>query len=59
MTVEAALRRKGLEYERVVLTAGPHVEEMQRIYGEGRSTVPGLLIDGEPLHGSRPILARL
>ncbi len=59
MTVEAALRRKGLEYERIALTPGPHVEEMQRIYGEGHSTVPGLLIDGEPLHGSRPILARL
>lgn len=59
MTVEAALRRKGLAYERIALTPGPHVEEMQRIYGEGHSTVPGLLIDGEPLHGSRPILARL
>lgn len=59
MTVEAALRRKGLAYERIVLTPGPHVEEMQRIYGEGHSTVPGLLIDSEPVHGSRPILARL
>ncbi len=59
MTVEAALRRKGLEYERVALSPGAHVDEMQRIYGEGRSTVPGLLIDGEPVHGSRPILARL
>jgi len=59
MAVEAALRRKGLEYERVELTAGPHVQEMQRLYGEGRSTVPGLLIDGEAVHGSRPIFARL
>jgi glutathione S-transferase len=59
MTVEAALRYKGLEYERTELTAGKHVEEMQAIYGEGRSTVPGLLIDGEPVHGSRRILARL
>jgi glutathione S-transferase len=59
MAVEAALRRKGLEYERVELTAGPHVEEMQRLYGEGRSTVPGLLVDGQPVHGSRPIFARL
>ena len=59
MTVEAALRRKGLEYERVVLTPGKHTDEMQQIYGEGRSTVPGLMIDGDPLHGSRPILARL
>jgi glutathione S-transferase len=59
MTVAAALRHKGLAYERVDLTPGSHVEEMQRIYGQGRSTVPGLLVDGEPVHGSRAILARL
>lgn len=59
MTVEAGLRLKGLRYERIALTPGPHVEEMQRIYGDGRSTVPGLLIDGEPVHGSRAILSRL
>jgi glutathione S-transferase len=59
MTVEAALRRKTLEYERVALTPGDHVQEMQEIYGEGRSTVPGLMIGTEPVHGSRAILARL
>ncbi len=59
MTVTEALRLKGLSYERVELKAGPHVEEMQEIYGEGHSTVPGLLIDGEPVHGSRTIMARL
>jgi glutathione S-transferase len=59
MTVEAALRLKGLAYDRVALTPGRHVEEMQRIYGEGRGTVPGLVLDGEPVHGSRAILARL
>ncbi len=59
MTAEAALRRKGLEYERIALTPGPHVEEMQQVYGEGRHTVPGLLVDGEPVHGSVPILERL
>ena len=59
MTAEAALRRKGLDYERVAFTPGPHVEEMQRIYGEGRHTVPGLLVDGEPVHGSAAILRRL
>jgi glutathione S-transferase len=59
MTVEAALRLKGLEYERVALTPGTHPQEMQKIYGEGRTTVPGLLVDGEPVHGSRAILARL
>lgn len=59
MTVVAALREKGLDFERVDLQAGEHVERMQEIYGEGRSTVPGALIDGEPVHGSRAIVARL
>ena len=59
MTAEAALRRKGLEYERVALQAGQHVEEMQAIYGEGRTTVPGLLVGDEPVHGSVAILERL
>jgi glutathione S-transferase len=58
-TVEAALRLKGLEYEKVELRAGPHVEEMQQIYGDGRHTVPGLLVDDEPVHGSNAILERL
>jgi glutathione S-transferase len=59
MTVAAALRLKNLEYERVDFSPGEHVERMQEIYGEGNSTVPGLLVDGEPVHGSRAILARL
>ena len=59
MTVAAALELKGLDYEAVDLAPGEHVERMQEIYGEGNSTVPGVLIDGEPIHGSRPILARL
>jgi glutathione S-transferase len=59
MTVAAALRYKGLEYERIDLKAGEHVDRMQEIYGEGHSTVPGLLVDGEPVHGSRAILERL
>ncbi len=59
MTVEAALRLKGLEFDRVDLPPGPHVEQMQEIYGEGHHTVPGLLIDDERVHGSRAILARL
>ena len=58
-TVEAALDLKGLPYEKVELAPGPHVEEMQKIYGEGNHTVPGLLVDGQPVHGSRAILARL
>lgn len=59
MTVAAALDLKGLEYERVDLPPGEHVQRMQELYGEGNSTVPGVLFDGEPVHGSRAILARL
>ena len=57
MTAEAALKRKGLEYERVELFPGSHNDEMLRIYGV--KTVPGMLVDDEPVHGSRAILARL
>ncbi len=59
MTAEAGLRLKGLEYERVALTPGPHTEEMERLYGAGNRTVPGLLVGDEPVHGSRAILERL
>jgi glutathione S-transferase len=59
MTAEAALKLKDLEYERIDFQPGPHVEEMTGIYGEGKATVPGMLVDGEPVHGSRPILAKL
>ncbi len=58
-TAEAALRRKGLPFERVVLRPGEHGDEMERRYGPGRRTVPGLLVDGEPVHGSVAILRRL
>ena len=59
MTADAALRLKGLEFERVDFQPGPHAQEMQRIYGEEATTVPGLMVDDEPVHGSRAILARL
>ena len=60
MTAARALELKGLAYERVDLTPGPtHKEEMASIYGEGNTTVPGLSIGEERVHGSRPILARL
>ena len=59
MTVAAALELKGLEYERIDFPHTERLERMQEIYGEGNSTVPGALIDGEPVHGSRAILARL
>jgi glutathione S-transferase len=57
--VEAALRIKGLEFEAVDVGPGVHTETMEAIYGEGNGTVPGIVIDGEPVHGSRPIMAKL
>ncbi len=58
-TALAALDLKGLDYEVVTLQPGVHNDEMEQIYGAGNRTVPGLLVDGEPVHGSRAILARL
>ncbi|HTQ69056.1 MAG TPA: glutathione S-transferase N-terminal domain-containing protein [Solirubrobacteraceae bacterium] len=60
MTAEAAIRLKGLPFERVDWAMnGEHTARMQEIYGEGNSTVPGMVVDGEPVHGSRAILQRL
>jgi glutathione S-transferase len=59
MTVEAALRLKSLQYERVDFPPGEHPAEMEKLYGAGHATVPGVMLDGEPVHGSRAILARL
>jgi glutathione S-transferase len=59
MTAEAALRLKGLDFEKVALPM-PHKDEMERLYGPGHTTVPGLTIDGEEkVHGSIAILERL
>jgi len=59
MTVAAALELKGLKFERIDFPHSERLERMVEIYGEGNSTVPGALIDGEPVHGSRAILSRL
>ena len=59
LTVEAALRHKGLEFERTDLQVGDHGDQVAAIYGEGARTVPGVLIDDEPVHGSVAILRRL
>ena len=56
---EVALRVKGVEFERVEMDMGQHNEQMQAIYGEGNRTVPGMVVDGEPVHGSRAIFARI
>ncbi len=58
-TVLAALRIKGLEAEVVTLNPGEHNDVMEGLYGPGKRTVPGMLIDGEPVHGSVAILERL
>lgn len=59
LTAEAAIKLKGLPYERVELDIGRHNEQMEERYGEGRRTVPGAMFDDEPVHGSRAILERL
>jgi glutathione S-transferase len=59
LTARAALDHKGVAYEEVVMPMGEHREEMAQLYGEGRSTVPGMTVDGERVHGSTAILARL
>jgi len=56
---EEAIKFKGLAYEKVDLVAGEHVAAIEEIYGVGKRTVPGLVVDGEPVHGSRPIIAKL
>ena len=59
MAAEQALRLKGIGFERVEMEMGRHNEQMEAIYGAGNRTVPGMVVDGEPVHGSRAIFARL
>jgi glutathione S-transferase len=59
LAVSAALDRLGLEYETVELVTGQQGDEVEKAYGEGRRTVPGLLVDEEPVHGTAVIFARL
>lgn len=59
LAVSAALDRFGHEYETVELMSGRHTEEVEGIYGEGNGTVPGLLVDGDPVHGTTTIFTRL
>ncbi len=59
-TVLAALRLKGLDFEEINLPMDEtRAAAMEEIYGAGRTTVPGAVVDGEPVHGSRAILERL
>ena len=59
LAVSAALDRLGHEYETVEWVTGRQAEEVEKVYGEGRRTVPGLLVDDEPVHGTAAIFARL
>jgi glutathione S-transferase len=59
LAVSAVLDRIGHEYETAELVTGRHAEQVEGIYGEGRRTVPGLLVDEEPVHGTSAILARI
>lgn len=58
-TVLEAARLKGIDHEVVMLAPGPHNDEMAAIYGAGRTTVPGMVVGGETVHGSVAILERL
>jgi glutathione S-transferase len=56
-TVEAALALKGLPYERVDLLPG--ASSLLQLARFGRRTVPGLVVDGYKVSGSRLILRTL
>ena len=59
IAVSTALDRFGLEYETVAMVSGQHGDEIERIYGEGKRTVPGLLVGDEPVHGTIPVFEKL
>src|SRR3954469_11053855 len=56
-TVEAALDIKGLEYARIDLLPG--IAPLHQLVRFGRRTVPGLMVDGYRVSGSRLILRTL
>lgn len=56
-TVEAALALKGLAYERVDLLPG--LSPLMQLARFGRRTVPGLVVDGYKVSGSRLIMRTL
>ncbi len=59
LAVSAALERYGLEHETVDLRSGTHADEIEKIYGEGRRTVPAMLVDDEPVHGTCAVFERI
>ena len=56
MTARAGLQHKGLEFEEVMLLPGNQDGVLEGIYGEGNTTVPGILVGEEPVHTSIGIL---
>ena len=58
-TAEAALRLKGLAYERVDFAPGEHTAQMAESTARATPRCPGPLVDGEPVHGSGAIIERL
>jgi glutathione S-transferase len=59
IAVSAALDSYGLEYETVTLPIGQAGDDIEQIYGDGKRTVPGLLVDQQPVHGTIPIFERI
>lgn len=59
LAVKAVLDRHGLEYETVEMVSGQHGDAVEAVYGEGNRTVPGLLVDDEPVHGTTAIFEKL
>lgn len=57
--VEEAVAIKGIEVEKIVSAAGEHNAVIAEHYGADKRTAPGMLVDGEPFHGSRAITAKL
>jgi glutathione S-transferase len=57
--VQAALKLKGLEYERDDVVPGTRLDELEGYYGKGNTTLPGMLIGDEPVHRSVAIMRRL
>jgi glutathione S-transferase len=56
MTARAGLEHKGIEFEEVMLLPGNQDGVLEGIYGEGNTTVPGIVVGEEPVHTSVEIL---
>lgn len=59
IAVSTALDRYGLEHETVTMSPLQQAEEIERIYGEGKRTVPALLVGSEPVHGTISIFQKI